>query len=197
MKKDKSKDSKPYTKVIRADGNTEYTITSCKSFFMETVFCFTKILVSPENEILAYIDVQKLPRQSFESQFKGWKWFGIQEFHPELIGDFTVTANREDDTLTGYLWKHDTTNHLYTLISSGLRQRKDWYKVKTHPLVEGTIETNFNILCEDDTRSYRYNTHPTEPTERIEKITKLILMNEGVIKPELTARIQQIVQRVL
>ena len=170
---------KLYTKQIRPDGNIEYTV-KYETFVLTPNF--TKILVGSNNEILAYIDVQRIPRP-FESQFKDWKWFGIQEFHPELIGDFTHTIlNRKNDIF--YVWKHQTNDHLYILDTSRLARREDWYCVKTDPLNNGTIETNFGIL-DGSTRSYRYYTHPSVPTNRIENLKKEILIEEGIIKPQL------------
>ena len=163
--------TKLYTKQIRSDGNIEYTI-QYKTFVITPNF--TKILVGPNNEILAYIDVQRIPKP-FESQFKDWKWFGIQEFHPELIGDFEYVIS--DKKTEPFFWEHRSDDHLYILDTSGLTIRKDWYRVKMNPLIDGKIETNFGIL-DDSTRSYKYNTHPSAPTNRITLLTNAILANE-------------------
>ena len=136
---------KIYKKQIKSNGNTEYTIRY-KTWIMTP--CFTKILLDPNNKILAYIDIQRIPAP-FKSQFKLWKWFGIQEFQPELIGDFSCSVI---DDKRGVVWKHKTDEHLYILDTSGLSRHQDWYRVGTDPLNEGFIETNFGIL-DNSTRS--------------------------------------------
>ena len=172
---------KIYKKQVKSDGNTEYTIR------YETALAltpnFTKILLNPNNEILAYIDVQRVPAP-VKTQFKRWKWFGIQEFHPELIGDFSCSVI---DDKRGVVWEHKTDKHLYILHSDApsVSSRQDWYRVGTDHLNEGFVETNFGIL-DHSTYSYKYNTHPSAPTQRIENLTKALLTKEGIIKPKLT-----------
>lgn len=185
-----SNSKKLYTKQVRTDGNVEYTV-KYETFVITPNF--TKILVNQNNEILAYIDVQRVPQQ-FESQFKDWKWFGIQEFHPELIGDFThVITDKEGESFFRNFWKHITNEHLYILDTSGISHHEDWYRVGTNFLNEGFIKTNFGIL-DDSTRSYKYDTHPSAPTQRIENLKNAILIKDGVIKPKLT-RLQIIKQK--
>jgi len=184
---------KLYTKRTKSDGNTEYTV-KYKTFYTNPNF--TKILINQNNEILAYIDVQRVPQQ-FESQFKGWKWFGIQEFHPELIGDFThVITYEEDESLYRNFWQHKTNEHLYILDTSNICHHEDWYLIETDPLNDGYIKTNFGIL-DGSTRSYKYDTHPSAPTARIEKLKNAILKKEGIIKPKLTLaqKVKAFVQR--
>ena len=194
--------TKLYTKQIRPDGNTEYTvkykIVITPNKYVTSVITpnFTKILLNPNHEILAYIDVQRIPRQ-FESQFKDWKWFGIQEFHPELIGDFThVITDKEDESLFRNFWKHKSDEHLYILDTSYLSDREDWYRVGTDPLNDGYIETNFGVL-DGSTRSYKYNTHPVVPADKIKNLKNAILIKEGIIKPKLTLaqKVKAFVQR--
>ena len=184
---------KIYQKETKADGNTLYTI-KYKTFVITPNF--TKILLNPNHEILAYIDVQRIPRQ-FESQFKDWKWFGIQEFHPELIGDFMhVISDKEGDSFFRNFWKHRADEHLYTLDTSCISHYEDWYRVETDILSDGFIKTNFGVL-DGSTRSYKYNTHPSAPTQRIENLKNAILIKEGVIKPKLTLaqKIKDFIQR--
>ena len=186
---------KIYTKETKADGNTLYTI-KYKTFVITPNF--TKILLNPNHEILAYIDIQRIPRQ-FESQFKDWKWFGIQEFHPELIGDFThVITDKEDESrfLFRNFWKHKSDEHLYILDTSYLSDCEDWYRVGTDPLNDGYIETNFGVL-DGSTRSYKYNTHPVVPADKIKNLKNAILIKEGIIKPKLTLaqKVKAFVQR--
>lgn len=182
---------KTYKKQITPDGNTEYTVWY-KTWIMTPNF--TKILLNPNNEILAYIDVQRV-YAPVETAFKLWKWFGIQEFHPELIGDFSCSVI---DDKRGVVWEHKTDKHLYILHSAApsVSSRQDWYRVGTDPLNKGFIETNFGIL-DHSTYSYEYNTHPSAPTQRIENLTKGILISEGIIKPKLTfaQKIKQAFQR--
>ena len=178
--------TKLYTKQIRPDGNTEYTV-KYRTYVITPNF--TKILVNKKNEILAYIDVQRIPRQ-FESQFKDWKWFGIQEFHPELIGDFMhVISDKEGDSFFRNFWKHKADEHLYTLDTSSVSHYEDWYRV-------GTNFFNFGVL-DGSTRSYSYNTHPSAPTQQIENLKNAILINEGIIKPKLTLaqKVKAFIQR--
>lgn len=179
---DSPNSQKIYKKQVKSDGNTEYTIRY-KTFFITPNF--TKILLNPNNEILAYIDVQRIPAP-VRTQFKRWKWFGIQEFFPELIGDFSHPITEEENrSFSGDCWLHKTNEHLYILDTAGLSRHQDWYRVGTDLLNEGFIETNFGIL-DHSTRSYKYNTHPSAPTQRIENIKKDILIREGIIKPKLT-----------
>ena len=184
---------KLYTKQVRSDDNTEYTV---KYKHLDTTPDFTKILVNQNNEILAYIDVQRIPQQ-FESQFKDWKWFGIQEFHPELIGDFThVITDKEDESLFRNFWKHKTDEHLYILDTSNICYHEDWYLIETDPLNDGYIKTNFGIL-DGSTRSYKYNTHPVVPADKIKNLKNAILIKEGIIKPKLSfaQKVKAFVQR--
>lgn len=181
---------KLYTKKQRTDGNTEYTVRYRVG--INTLPGFTKILVNPKNKILAYIDVQRVPEQ-YASTFKTWKWFGIQEFHPELIGDFKhVVTDKENDNFFGDTWQHKTDEHLYVLQT----ERKDWYRVHTDLWYKGMIETNYHAWIEYDTRFYKYNTHPSVPTPRIENLTRAILIDDGMIKPKCILTKSQLLQKV-
>ena len=186
--------SKPIHNVeSKSDGNTLYTIMY-KTWLITPNF--TKILVNPEHEILAYIDVQCIPRP-FKSQFKNWKWFGIQEFHPELIGDFThEITDKTDEPFYRNFWKHKTDEHLYILDTSNICHHEDWYLIETDPLNNGYIKTNFGVL-DGSTRSYKYDTHPIAPTNKIENLKNTILIKEGIIKPKLTLaqKVKAFIQR--
>ena len=170
--------TKVYDKIEKPNGATEYTIRYQQSSSFNAP-SFTKILVDKNNEILAYIDVQHIPQQ-YQSQFKRWKWFGIQEFHPELIGDFQhIIDKTEGNPYYRDTWTHKTEEHLYILDTSQLSKHQDWYRVGNNAFTEGFITTNFGIL-DGSVRNYRYNTHPNKPTPRIEA-----LKNEILIKMEL------------
>lgn len=170
-----------YTKKKMADGNTEYTVKYETCFAITPAF--TKILVGPNNDILAYIDVRRI-FAPYKSQFKRWKWFGIQEFHPELIGDFThLVTDNENESFFGTTWQHKTSEHTYILDTSNVCERKDWFRVEFDPLHGGNVvTTNFGV-CDGSTLSYEYDTSPSVPAERIEKLKNKILIFEGVIKP--------------
>ena len=190
---DLPRSQKFYKKQVKSDKNTEYTIRYKTSVMTPN---FTKILLNPNKEILAYIDVQRVPAP-FKSQFKQWKWFGIQEFHPELIGDFShLVTEEENGSFAGDCWLHKSNEHLYILDTSGLSHHQDWYRVGTDLINEGFIETNFGVL-DGTTRSYRYNTHPSEPTQQIENLKNAILIKEGIIKPKLTfaQKVKAFIQR--
>jgi hypothetical protein len=79
-----------YTKNKTQDGNIEYTIIY-KAGLMYLAD-LTKILCNDKNDILAYIDIHQTS-QKYDARFKKF-WVNIQEFHPELIGDFKYEINK-------------------------------------------------------------------------------------------------------
>lgn len=175
-----SNSRKIYDKNKLADGNTEYTIRYKTAY--NIIPGFTKILVNQNNDILAYIDVQRI-KAPCDSQFKTWRWFGIQEFHPELIGDFIhVVTDKKHESFFRTTWQHKTGEHKYILDTSNVSRHQDWFYIFT---TGGMIETNFGIM-DKSTCCYEYNTHPSVPTKRIEQLKQHILEKEGIIKPKLT-----------
>ena len=178
-----------FTKTQNQDNNTEYTIIY-KSGLMYLPD-LTKMLCNNKNDILAYIDI-KHTNQKYAAQFKNF-WVNIQEFHPELIGDFKYEINKNQeptDNDLGYFtwypgyWQHDTEKHLYTFKHyTTLGAITDWFLVHAEPDYNGQIETNFHFYDKNDTRFYRYHTHPFMPTDRIEQLKQQVLLEDGVITP--------------
>lgn len=183
-----------FTKKIDSDGNTEYTITYGGMILTPNL---TKILCNQNGDILAYIDIKRLSglKQKFNAQFK-ILWFGIQEWHPELIGDFKQEIDQDYTDKLGFphfaihpgYWEHDSEKHLYTFtqyspfaMANDMDLPYDWFHVKTDLEKDGKIETNFHIFDKNDTRTYEYNTHPVAPTPKIELLTKYILYQDDII----------------
>ena len=174
-----------YTKNKTPDGNIEYTIIY-KAGFMYLAD-LTKILCNDKNDILAYIDIHQTNKK-YDAQFKNL-WVNIQEFHPELIGDFTYEINKHNQsslndcwTLHPGFWQYDAQKHLYTFnLYTQFGTKQDWFRVHTDPMHDGQIETNFHISNVNDTRFYKFNTHPLAPTGKIELLNKFILYKDGVI----------------
>lgn len=176
-----------YSKDQKPDDNTEYTIKKYKvgERIAELWPEFTKILVNPSNDILAYIDVRMIPEQKNINSKYG-SWFGIQEFHPELIGDFTLEINWNTDPSTGgwygSTWKHETNKNLYTFnmskdaetvcflaayhkpmcYGSPIQINPNWYEI-----MDKKIKTNIGLIDTSITYTYPYETHPSVVPEHI------------------------------
>ena len=161
---------KPFTKEQTPGGNILYTV-QYQGFSLTP--SLTKLLLNKNNEILAYIDIQHIAPLS-DDNLKSWQWFGIQEWHPKLIGEFKHTIQTtEGMPFFGDMWIYNPDENLYTLSSGNLSVHHDWYK-----LGDGIITTNY---INGITRNYKYNTHPLAPTPKIELLTKYILYKDGVI----------------
>lgn len=178
-----------FSKITTPDNNLLYTIKYLAGVALTPNL--TKILCNKNGDILAYIDIKQLTdlQRKFNAQFK-ILWFGIQEWHPNLIGHFRTVLDQDytDEfgiphfTLHPGQWTHDSEKHLYTFTQYGpLGERQDWFRVHTDPMHDGKIETNFHIYDKNDTRTYEYNTHPLTPTGKIELLTKYVLYKDGVI----------------
>lgn len=183
-----------FTKVINPDNNILYTVTYGGPILQPNL---TKILCNQNGDILAYIDIKQLKglQQKFNARFKTL-WFGIQEWHPDLIGNFKTVLDQDYTDKIGFHhfalhpghWTHDSEKHLYTFtqynpfaMANNMELPSDWFRVKTDVENDGTIETNFHIYDKNDTRTYKYNTHPLAPTGKIELLTKYVLYKDGVI----------------
>ncbi len=178
-----------FSKITTPDNNLLYTIKYWAGVALTPNL--TKILCNQNGDILAYIDIKQLKglQQKFNARFK-ILWFGIQEWHPDLIGNFKTVLDQDYTDKIGFHhfalhpghWTHDPEKHLYTFTQySPWGERQDWFHVKTDVENDGTIETNFHIFDENDTRTYEYNTHPLAPTGKIELLTKYVLYKDGVI----------------
>lgn len=160
----------PFIKEKTADGNTLYTVQYRNLFLTPSL---TKLLLNENHEILAYIDIQHISPVS-DDDLKSWQWFGIQEWHPKLIGEFKHTIQTKEGTpFFRDVWIYNPDENLYTLSSGNLSVHEDWYKVD-----DGIITTNY---INGMTRSYKYNTRPLTPTDKIELLTKYVLYKDGVI----------------
>ena len=191
MQKEPSPESKiiDFSKITTPDNNLLYTVKYWAGVALTPNL--TKILCNKNGDILAYIDIMQLKglQQKFNAQFK-ILWFGIQEWHPNLIGHFRTVLDQDYTDEIGLphfalhpgQWTHDSEKHLYTFTQYGpLGERQDWFRVNSEPENDGKIETNFHIYDKKDTRTYEYNTHPLAPTPKIELLTKHILYKDGVI----------------
>ena len=175
-----------YTKSKKPNGNTEYTIT----YHIDNMFLsdLTKILCNPQNEILAFINIQQTSPQN-STNFKCF-WVNIQEWHPELIGDFTYDINQEfknknivKNNLNGY-WTYDANKHLYNFcgyrtagMNSAMKIQKNWFRI----IDNNHIETNSHIWQDNKTCTYKCNTRPTAPTPEIKKLKLHVLRTDGTI----------------
>lgn len=182
-----------FTKITNPD-NVLYTVTYGGPILQPNL---TKILCNKNGDILAYIDIEQLygMQKKFNARFKTL-WFGIQEWHPNLIGYFRTVLDQDYTDEIGFphfashpgYWEHDSEKHLYTFTQynpfamvNNMELPSDWFHVKTDAENDGKIETNFHIFDKGDTRTYEYNTHPLNPTPKIELLTKYILYKDGVI----------------
>lgn len=182
-----------FTKITNPD-NVLYTVTYGGPILQPNL---TKILCNKNGDILAYIDIEQLygMQKKFNARFKTL-WFGIQEWHPNLIGYFRTVLDQDYTDEIGFphfashpgYWEHDSEKHLYTFtqynpfaMANNMELPSDWFHVKTDAENDGKIETNFHIFNKGDTRTYEYNTHPLNPTPKIELLTKYILYKDGVI----------------
>lgn len=166
---------KIYDKRVRNDGNIEYTVKNNTGLLMAQDL--TKILCNTSGEILAYIDIQQIACPLKDCILNTITWFGIQEFHPELIGNFTQQVVKKGmEYRFDATWEYDESKHLYKLIQHGpfpYGTSKNWFQVGI-----GNIRTNIDI---HDEKSYEYNTCPTEPVSQIKKLTQKILLSDGII----------------
>lgn len=151
---------------------------------------FSKIIADPKWNVLAYVDVKMIPPQrhinSFYSMIRSYnlsskndRWFGIEEFHPEIIGNFTykVISDPVRDNCTDHIqWVYNHSRRMYDLYLFGMAgegtcthmsysQPKHWYKVEA-----GQITTNVRpTLASSENYTYKYNTCPAEPSDFVIK----------------------------
>lgn len=165
-----------FTKEYTPDGNILYTIQYQGAVQTKTPE-LTKLLLNTNNEILAYIDIKHiLPPFTYVSM-KPWDWYGIQEWHPQLIGEFRhIIQDKEGEPFFHDVWIYNPKEDLYTLATSSISSHNDWYRLDNN-----TITTNYGSGITATTRTYKYNTHPLAPTPKIELLTKFILYKDGVI----------------
>ena len=163
---------KDYTKQ-KTDDN-KYTLYTVKYYHIGSTPDFTKILVCNDtHEVSAFIDVRRIQPEPGFPDSKGWRWFGIQELNPEMIGDFKhVIATNPYESFCNCIWERK--GNTYILRDSNGTQTDVFFV----PPYSDLIKTNSNATS---SFSYKYNTHPSKPTLRIKMLTQQILLNEGAI----------------
>ena len=163
------------------DGNTEIMV---KEYWYNQLWpVFSKIIINQNYDILAYVDVRMIPEPK-EVDVKYGRWFGIQEFHPEMIGDFIFEVNwiggekyKKIGGWYGSIWKRISSENMYEFnlsasayaaitaasgIRRGLGLHQNWYRIEN-----GKITTNVGLMNPGLTYTYLYDTRPSEPSEMI------------------------------
>lgn len=162
---------------------------------------FSKIITDPQWNILAYVDVKMIPRQrhvdpffhmisSYDRASKDDRWFGIEEFHPEIMGDFNYEMVNEpifDNEQDHIQWIYNHSKNMYNLYVFGTKGTgtcfhqtyhliDHWYKVEA-----GQITTNVRpTFAPSDNFTYAYNTRPSEPSDFVKKCVNLAKENYKV-----------------